>query len=736
MTVNLSLFAGAGAQFLDNSGNVLTGGLIYSYAAGTTTPLATYTSNSGVVAQPNPIILDAAGRVPGGEIWLTQGSSYKFVLKDSNSVLIGTYDNILGGNDQTALNTFIATLAGPTGSSLVGYNEGATGAVTTTVQTKLREYVSVKDFGATGDGTTDDTVAIQNAIASLGVLKTYNPNAAGNENPLISVGGGRLFFPKGKYLVKDTLKYSGGMHWFGEEWGSYINFAPTTSKNCIEENTANKTWNLTQERFVLKDMYICGANANAAIGLSLTNTQGIQLETITVSGFASKNVYIGGTGGGGYYNTILNCQFFSSPLNLHIANGSGAVTTMVGGVLSHVAGYTGATYNARIEEAGCAFINTSFEGAATTAQILDLARGTRYVNIYYEANNGIPLISRNFTQGLAGNSVIEQAAKGSIALTNFPQTASDSDPTEQYVPLTYFRGFPKHVSLVENGSFKNGFDGWLRNPGFPSYYNGVISLDADTFYNSSASLKFTSNGAGPLRTGQTIPAALLSPYASGNQRLYLHFITKVTTPSTDNFSLSMNGGGLGNKFSSSQAITYNGTNYIQYTINNPIVTASDLSFSIDFNSTTNGNTGWLYGAWATIGGQDFLAPLSQDILPLTSTPSTSAFGTWNVGDQIQNNAWTFGEPIGWICKTAGSNGNIGTVTCNTSNGTVNLTNISDVAGNLGVGMYVTIAGVTGIKKIVTLSGTTGTIDSVADASVTSAAVAYSNPVWSDLYTPT
>jgi len=41
MSVTLSLFAGAGAQFLDDSGNVLTGGLIYTYAAGTTTPLAT-----------------------------------------------------------------------------------------------------------------------------------------------------------------------------------------------------------------------------------------------------------------------------------------------------------------------------------------------------------------------------------------------------------------------------------------------------------------------------------------------------------------------------------------------------------------------------------------------------------------------------------------------------------------------------------------------------------------------
>lgn len=97
MAVNLSPIGGAAAQFFDNSGNVLTGGKLYTYLAGTTTPAATYTTSSGNTAQPNPIILNAAGRVPdSGEIWLAGGTSYKFVLKDTNDVLIGTYDNLQG----------------------------------------------------------------------------------------------------------------------------------------------------------------------------------------------------------------------------------------------------------------------------------------------------------------------------------------------------------------------------------------------------------------------------------------------------------------------------------------------------------------------------------------------------------------------------------------------------------------------------------------------------------------
>lgn len=99
MPVNLSPVAGAAAQFLDNSGNVLTGGKLYTYLAGTTTPAATYTSSTGLTFHSNPIILDAAGRVPaGGEIWLSEDVQYKFVLKDANEVLIGTWDNIIGIN--------------------------------------------------------------------------------------------------------------------------------------------------------------------------------------------------------------------------------------------------------------------------------------------------------------------------------------------------------------------------------------------------------------------------------------------------------------------------------------------------------------------------------------------------------------------------------------------------------------------------------------------------------------
>ena len=108
--VYLSPVGGAAAQFFTNTGAVLTGGKLYTYAAGTTTPLASYTTSAGNVARTNPIVLDAAGRVPsGGEIWITS-AQYKFVLTDSNNVLIATYDNILGiGSASYQIQNFTGT---------------------------------------------------------------------------------------------------------------------------------------------------------------------------------------------------------------------------------------------------------------------------------------------------------------------------------------------------------------------------------------------------------------------------------------------------------------------------------------------------------------------------------------------------------------------------------------------------------------------------------------------------
>lgn len=198
MAVNLSFIGGAGWQFFDDNGDPLSGGKIYTYAAGTTTPLTTYTSRTGLVPNTNPIILDAAGRTPE-QIWSTEGSLYKYVVKTSTDVTIRTWDNIGGSLVSSDLATDLASTSDNTkGDALIGFKQSnasgfAANATARTVNTKLQEIVSAKDFGAVGDGVADDTTALQNALDYV----CYTARC-------------RLYIPAGTYRITQTLQVGYG----------------------------------------------------------------------------------------------------------------------------------------------------------------------------------------------------------------------------------------------------------------------------------------------------------------------------------------------------------------------------------------------------------------------------------------------------------------------------------------------------------------------------------------------
>ena len=359
MAVNLSPIWGAGAQLLDNSGNVLSGGKIYTYAAGTTTQVTTYTSNTGVTANSNPIVLNSAGRVPY-EIWLTDGQNYKFVLKDSNDVLIGTWDNLSGINSnfiaytnqqeiqtatagQTVFNlttmqyivgtnslsvfvdgvnqygpgaqyayeetdsntvTFASGLhvgaevkftssqiqnAGVADASQIGYTYPATNAVPESVEERLAQYVSVKDFGAVGDGVTDDTTAIQNAIDAL-------------------VDNSILFVPTGNYKITSTLTIGSvtvnRITIKGEGLNSIFAYAPSSASNLIENITGGT------DNILICDICLSQTNSATVPGVS-----GVKLDSgATVWNF--ERVYFQGFNTHGIdadstqYLRVNNCRFY------------------------------------------------------------------------------------------------------------------------------------------------------------------------------------------------------------------------------------------------------------------------------------------------------------------------------------------------------------------------------------------------------------------------------------------
>lgn len=115
------------AQFLDNSGNVLSGGKLNFYETGTSTRTDTYTTplepDGGQTANANPVVLNSAGRLPN-DVFLDPNVTYKVVLTDADDVTIWTADPVVdpAANVTAAIQVF----AGDPNGNVAG-NAGAVG---------------------------------------------------------------------------------------------------------------------------------------------------------------------------------------------------------------------------------------------------------------------------------------------------------------------------------------------------------------------------------------------------------------------------------------------------------------------------------------------------------------------------------------------------------------------------------------------------------------------------------
>jgi len=140
-------------------------------------------SDTITATQGQTVIDTPTGFVPGGDnlsVYVNGSRQiYNVNYTETSSTQI-TFTNGLNVGDLVNYTIGASTSLSVNASSVL-YNEGSTGAVDRNVEVKLQEFVSVKDFGAVGDGVVDDTAAIQNA---------YNA---------IKTTGGTLIFPSGTY---------------------------------------------------------------------------------------------------------------------------------------------------------------------------------------------------------------------------------------------------------------------------------------------------------------------------------------------------------------------------------------------------------------------------------------------------------------------------------------------------------------------------------------------------------
>lgn len=467
MTVNISLFAGAGAQFFDDNGTPLSGGLLYSYLAGTTTAAATFTSSTGLSAHSNPIVLDAAGRVPE-EIWLTADTLYKFVLEDANSVLIGSWDNIPGISNANTLADDLANTSNiALGDALVGFKQTyalgiVPGAVGRTLNNKLQDLVSVKDFGAKGDGTTDDTASIQ---AAINLACTY---------------GGNVYLPSGVYKISAPLVFSmnsvitdpvrrpsmsgDGMagttiyQTANANGIEVVGYDPQPAGYCLFQDFTLYGYQKNKLGFALKDIAFVTINNVYLAGWS-TGLYGVNVLSSTFN-----DLVIRFNDGGFYFEPNAAFGFVSEPNAITMSNCTVGNNDSYGGKVigAGTFNYTGGSIEANgfgtdLSSAkwGLAIVDAGGKLAQQAACAFNIS------GVYFEANGGQAQFQVQQTVSRPGVTGVLNACSFTVVGTSYPQQQvylAASSPSFAF-PITF------------EGCGWAGLSGYSANAGRPTINN-------------------------------------------------------------------------------------------------------------------------------------------------------------------------------------------------------------------------------------------------------------------------
>lgn len=171
---------------IGTDGNPAPGAKLYTYLSGTNTPQPVYSDYTLGTPITQPVTADTVGQF---QTFYTSAVAYRVFMTDAvGATLIPATDHVYDFSQVQ-----LGTAGTSTGSALIGFIQAGTGATARTAQTKMREVFSVTDFGAVGDGTTNDYAAF---AAALAAAKAMDPNG---------YRGTRVTVPYGVYRLSTGL---------------------------------------------------------------------------------------------------------------------------------------------------------------------------------------------------------------------------------------------------------------------------------------------------------------------------------------------------------------------------------------------------------------------------------------------------------------------------------------------------------------------------------------------------
>lgn len=300
------------AQFLANDGTPLVGGKLYTYVAGTTTPLATYTSYSGLTANTNPIILDSRGEA---NVWLDVGP-YKLALYDADNALIWTVDNIYSANS--------GVFSGPVSGTTATFS-GALSAASGTFSGNMSAGGNVSGVNGTFTGAVSGTTGTFSGAIS-GTTGTFTGNIQSTSQNGSCLAGFRNRVINGNFYADQRNSGASQAITAGAALAYTVDrfYAYCTGANVTGQRVAGTAPNAYLYRFT-------GAASTTKIGFAQRienlNCQDLAGNTATLSVDLSNSLLTTVTWTAWYASTANTFGSLASPTRTQIATGTFTVNS-------------------------------------------------------------------------------------------------------------------------------------------------------------------------------------------------------------------------------------------------------------------------------------------------------------------------------------------------------------------------------------------------------------------------